>query len=123
MIDFIAIFICFSYTNQEDKLTNNRRYVPADRPIKVHFCTITAVYSNILSFIRSGVCIKSKIVYIDRHLRHINAVPVTRTIESHCLYIMVVLYCKTLELIGNSYYSFIINYYMAFSKASCELPS
>ena len=121
MIDFVATFIGFSYTNQEGKFTNNLRYISANRPVEMHFCAIDAIYSNILSFIRSSICITSKIIYIDRHFRHINAIPVSRAIKCYCLYIMIVLDGKTFEFVRDGDCSFIVDYYMSFVKTICEL--
>ena len=122
MIDFVTTFIGFSYTNQEGKFTNNLCYISANRPIKMHFFVINAVYSDILCFVRSSIGVISKIIYIDRHLRHINTVPVSRTIERYCLYIMIVLDGKTFELVGDGDYPFVIDYYVSFVKTICELP-
>ena len=108
---FVTFRVGLSNTNQERDSARNLGHIARDGPIEVHDFAIS---SKVVNRIAIGITVGSHVIDIHSHLRHVSIVPVSRTIESHSLHVVVILDTESLKIRGDRNKSIAANNNMAF---------
>jgi len=98
----------------ESDLAGNHGDILSDTPVEMHRINVILVYFDVGSFIHTAGTLRTTVVNVDTHLRHVAAVPVSRAVEGYSLNVVVILNCDTLKGVGDSDLSVFPNYNMTF---------
>ena len=102
VINLFTLIICGLNTNKERNSTVFLSQISRDGPIEMHNGIIRFIDSDIISNITSEFSIRSFIVDIYLHRRHIMVIPISRAIKRNSLDVMIVLNRNSSQLSRNS---------------------